>query len=238
MGNDLHVLRNVDAVFSGVTVLEKPEDLDKHVAEFDVLYLLLHTTAESSIVDIMREASAPLLGSPQIYASSDLGLFSRFSIPASSTWALVALKDHDVKLPSSIFYGPSSTSASDPKLRRWLLTHRLPTSVELTSDTFQSVMSAPQAPLVVIAAAPEAMKEKVMTRLHDVGKKWRVRTEGSGISHGREIVFAWMDAKKWGSWMKSMYGIKVDDQHDEKDDHDDLDDVPVIIADHSVCIFP
>jgi len=32
-------------------------------------------------------------------------------------------------------------------------------------------MNAPQAPLVVIAAGPEILKEKMMQRLGDVGKK-------------------------------------------------------------------
>ncbi|KAF9563365.1 protein disulfide isomerase [Agrocybe pediades] len=223
---------------AGVTVLEKLDELDKHVEESDVVYLLLHPSSDPSIVDVVRQASAPLLGSPQVYASSDPSLFSHFTIPASSPWALVALKDHDEKLPSSIFHGSSSsTSSSDPELRRWLLTHRLPTSLELTTDTFQKVMNAPQAPLVVIAAAPEAMREKVMTRLRDVGKKWRVRTDGSGLAHGREVVFAWMDASKWGSWMKSMYDIKVDSDDGKDGDDDDLDDVPVVIADHNKLIY-
>lgn len=103
----------------------------------------------------------------------------------SSPWAIVVIKDHDTQLPSSTFYHASPSS----DLRKWLLTHRLPTSLELTRDTFQSVMNAPQAPLVVIAAGPLSLKEKIMQRLRDVGKKWRVRTDGTlGVVHGREDV--------------------------------------------------
>ena len=93
-------------------------------------------------------------------------------------------------------------------------------------------MNAPQAPLVVIAAVSEGpMKEKVEERLRDVGKKWRVRTEGSGIVNGREVVWALMDKTRWGQWLKSMYGI-------QKDVVDvGFEDVKVIVADHDVRFF-
>lgn len=141
-----------------------------------------------------------------------------------------------MKLPASTFYGTEGTSASDAKLRKWLLTHRLPTSLELTRDTFQGVMNAPQAPLVVIAAGREALKGQIMERLNDVAKKWRVKTDGSGIVHGREIVFAYMDGGEWADWMKSMYGLKnAGMPKDEADaERDQLEDVQVVIADHSV----
>jgi hypothetical protein len=93
-------------------------------------------------------------------------------------------------------------------------------------------MNAPQAPLVVIAAVSEGpMKEKVEERLRDVGKKWRVRTEGSGIVNGREVVWALMDKTRWGQWLKSMYGIQKDVVEGG------FEDVKVIVADHSVSFF-
>jgi len=95
-------------------------------------------------------------------------------------------------------------------------------------------MNAPHAPLVVIAAGPEALKEKIMQRLTDVGKKWRMRTHGTGIVHGREVVFAWMDCGRWADWMKSMYGIKEKHEEAHDSDRDELEDIKVVIADHSV----
>jgi len=93
-------------------------------------------------------------------------------------------------------------------------------------------MNAPQAPLVVIAAVSEgAMKGKVEERLRDVGKKWRVRTEGSGIVNGREVVWALMDKTRWGQWLKSMYGIQKDVVEEG------FEDVRVIIADHSKLVY-
>ncbi|KAF8960247.1 thioredoxin domain-containing 5 [Flammula alnicola] len=217
---------------AGVRVLEKAEDLDGQVAKDDVVYLLLHSASDTSIIETIREASAPLLGTPQILASSDPALYTRFSV--SSPWAIVVIKDHDTQLPSSTFYHASPSS----DLRKWLLTHRLPTSLELTRDTFQSVMNAPQAPLVVIAAGPLSLKEKIMQRLRDVGKKWRVRTDGTlGVVHGREIVFAWMDGGEWAEWMKSMYGIQGAGVHEGKEGEDELEDTQVVIADHSKLIY-
>jgi hypothetical protein len=184
----------------------------------------------SCIQESVREAAVPLLGTPPIFASSSPALFTNFSIPKSAPWALVAIKDHDASIPSSTFHGKSSSSKSaDLHLRTWLLTHQLPTSLELTQDTFQRVMNAPQAPLVVIAAVGEGpLKEKVEERLRDVGKKWRVRTEGSGIVNGREVVWALMDKTRWGQWLKSMYGIQKDLVEGG------FEDVMVIVTDHSV----
>jgi len=102
-------------------------------------------------------------------------------------------------------------------------------------------MNAPQAPLVVIAAGPEILKEKIMQRLGDVGKKWRVRTNGSGLVREREVVFAWMDRGLWADWLKRMYGIKEkkddvkDGEHDE--DEKELEDLKVVIADHSKLVY-
>ncbi|KAG5719962.1 Thioredoxin domain-containing protein 5, partial [Termitomyces sp. T112] len=63
------------------------------------------------------------------------------------------------------------------------------------------------------------------------GRKWRLRTKGSGLASGREVVWTWMDAEKWKNWMKSMYGIVV------KEEDDDLDDVPVVVADHQRLVY-
>jgi thioredoxin domain-containing protein 5 len=145
----------------------------------------------------------------------------------ASTWALVALKDHDRNTPSSIFDEDTST---DETLKFWLLSHRLSTVVELTRDTFQKVMNAPQEPLVVIAAVTQQHKDKVEEHLREVGKKWRIRTSGTGMIHGREVIFTWMDMDKWADWLKTMYGItKISVT---------LEDVPVIISDHKVYIAP
>lgn len=101
--------------------------------------------------------------------------------------------------------------------------------VELTQDTFQQVMNAPQEPLVVIAAVTKENKDKVKERFREISKKWRIRTSGSGITHERDVVFTWMDAERWSDWMKSMYRISKGGEH-----HETLDEVRVVIADHKV----
>lgn len=228
--------------------LDKPDELETLVAKEDVLYLLLHLPEDSEILvsktcplyfsyllivmqKFVGEASAPLLGSPSVYASSSPELHTQFSIPHASHWSITVLKNHDTLLPSSTFYG--SPEVTQDKLKAWLLTHRLPTTLELTDSTFQSVMNAPQSPLVVIAASHKDRSDKIRDRFRELGKKWQIRTEGSGIVHGREVVFTWMDTDTWGDWLKSMYGIQSND--DDDDDDQDLEDVKVIIADHSVC---
>jgi len=212
----------------GLHKLKHVDDLDKIVNDEDVVYIFANPTSNAHATDLVRKASSALLGSPIIYESSSPSLFTRFDIPLSNPWALISLKDHDSQTPSSIFLGSSKHSE---ELNTWLLSHRLPTSLELTQDTFQTVMKAPQAPLVVIAASTPGNQDALSARLIELGRKWRSRTKGSGLVNGREIVFTWMNADRWKNWMKSMYGIKMDNQPDE------LDHVQVVIADHDQLIY-
>ena len=67
-------------------------------------------------------------------------------------------------------------------------------------------MNAPQQSLVVLSTGPLGLTDKIMECLRDIGGQWRIRTDGSGFMHGRD-VFAWMDGGEWAEWLKNMYGI-------------------------------
>jgi thioredoxin domain-containing protein 5 len=108
-------------------------------------------------------------------------------------------------------------------LEQWLFENRLPTTVELTEDTFQDVMRASHRPLVVIVAATKDSRDKISDKLKDIGKVWRVR-QGLGKTASRDVVFTWMDMDRWGSFMKSMYGISSNPGPEPS----------VVIADHGV----
>jgi thioredoxin domain-containing protein 5 len=83
-------------------------------------------------------------------------------------------------------------------------------------------MNAPHNPLVVIAATPNDVQNDVSSKLNDIAKKWRLRKSYVGR---QDVVFTWMDADQWGSWMKSMYGVKANDQP------------KVVVADHNRLIY-
>jgi thioredoxin domain-containing protein 5 len=78
-------------------------------------------------------------------------------------------------------------------------------------------------PLVLIAAVSEKNRMGVKKRLKEIGKQWRQERAGSAA---RDVVFTWMDAGKWGKWLKGTYGIA---------DAENADVPSVVIADHSVC---
>ena len=63
-------------------------------------------------------------------------------------------------------------------------------------------MNAPHKPLVVIAATSQSDKEQTAKEVTEIARKWRDRKEQA------PVVFTWMDADRWGSWLKSMYGVK------------------------------
>jgi hypothetical protein len=205
-------------------------DLDKVVHENPVAYVLLLSSSNEHIVvrapqyvpcfvltmfqtEVAKDSQL-LLGSPPIFVSSSKELFTRYDIPMTESWAVLAFKDNDPKEPTSVF----DSSASDT-LSTWLFANRLPASLELSRDVFQQVMNAPHNPLVVIAATPNDAQSDVSSKLNNIAKKWRLRKSYVGK---QDVIFTWMDADQWGSWMKSMYGVKVN--HQPK----------VVIADHSV----
>ena len=77
-------------------------------------------------------------------------------------------------------------------------------------------MNAPHKPLVVIAATTGNDKVTVAKAMTDLARQWRDAKEQASV------VFTWMDAEKWGTWLKSMYGLKAGS-------------LPrAIVADHSV----
>lgn len=169
------------------------------------------------------EASNVLFGSPALYTSSSSSFYDHFNIKPG-TAAVLALKDHDPSAPAAVYTLPKSLSTQNKQeLAEWvwmksvvlhyfgLFTHtfvqfmrnRIPSAVELDSDNFQDVMNAPHKPLVVLVATTQQDKEQVSKEVTAIARKWRDAKEQASV------VFTWMDADKWGKWLKSMYGIKA-----------------------------
>jgi hypothetical protein len=177
---------------------------------------------------------APLLGSPVVHTIVDppASLSGRFITPGSTAWTLVAFKDHDFQTPSAVYSSSLSATAlpgskEAESISQWLEYNKLPTTIELTRDTFQGIMNAPSRPLVVLTGVTSYNKAKVEAKFEEIAKQWRQKTDGSGALRGRPVIFAWMDLDKWKDWMKSMYGITKGSP--------ELDDLKVVIADHQVC---
>ncbi|KAJ7171825.1 protein disulfide isomerase [Mycena crocata] len=228
-GRKLEQLKSfVEKASASATQAIQPEEVDAYVTENPVVYLLLHPADDTDLLKTVARLAAPLLGSPLIYTSPSPTLFKRYTIPESAPWAVVALKDRNPHTAAAMYLGGATLDTATSDLPAWLLANRLPTALELTQDTFQLVMNAPHAPLVVIAGVRSDTRDKVAERFRDIALKWRVRTGGTGIFAGRAVVFTWMDGEKWESWLKSMYGLRKGAKGGE------AEDVGVIIADHQV----
>lgn len=194
---------------------------------------------------MVQQFAPRLLGSVPIVTSSSHTLFWRYSL-ANTAWALVVLKDGDADEPYAVFAPVDSTPG--PALEKFIMKHAIPSALELGSGTFQRVMTAEHKPLVVIAPYNADTFNAVQARVKEVAKKWRIRKGDKsaeahaqahlkGDKHGndehrhhahepREVVFAWMDADKWGAWLKSMYGFQLTSEAVQQQ--------RVILSDHSV----
>ncbi|KAI0666173.1 thioredoxin-domain-containing protein [Trametes maxima] len=177
-------------------------ELEAKATEHPVLYLLLHAPTDRAIYNQVIEASHILFGSPPLYTSTASTFYDHFNLKPG-TAALIALKDNEPNVPAAIYPIPRPVSTADERqaLVDWLLRHRLPTALELDSDNFQDVMAAPHKPLVVVVAAPAPDLPRAAREVGALARQWRDAREAA------PVVFAWMDADKWGKWLKGMYGV-------------------------------
>ncbi|KAI0368478.1 thioredoxin-domain-containing protein [Pilatotrama ljubarskyi] len=204
-GRKLEQLKAFADKVSGPGVQElKFGELEGRVAEHPVLYLLLHSPSDKAIFNQVIEASHVLFGSPPLFTSTSSSFYDHYNIK-TGTAAIVALKDHDPNVPAAVYTisRPVSTVEERQALVDWLLRNRLPTALELDSDNFQDVMNAPHSPLVVVVATPQRDLKQTAKEVSELARKWRDAREQA------PVVFTWMDADKWDSWLKSMYGIKA-----------------------------
>ncbi|KAI0655239.1 thioredoxin-domain-containing protein [Cubamyces menziesii] len=204
-GRKLEQLRAFAEKVSGPGVQElKFGELETRTAEYSVLYLLLHSPSDKAIFNQVVDASHVLFGSPPLLTSTSSAFYEHYNIKPG-TPAIVALKDGDPDVPAAVytFSRPLSTAQERQGLVDWLVHNRLPTALELDSDNFQDVMNAPHKPLVVIVGTPKNEMEQVAREVRTLARQWRDARETV------PVVFTWMDADKWGSWLKSMYGVKA-----------------------------
>jgi len=156
--------------------------------------------------------------------SSSDKLASQLRVGTTSLPVLLAFKDGDAEHPAGQWQLEASHKVDEIKL--WLLRNRLPSALQLDSDTFQPVMNPKHisAPLVVIAVVSEKNQQNVVSVMKSIGKQWR---EGEKVGQ-REVVYTWMDGERWSKWLKSMYGIA----------NAGTTEVPsVIIADHANLVY-
>jgi hypothetical protein len=154
------------------------------------------------MLNTLTIASQMLLGSAPVYTSTSPALFERFGA-SPSTPVILSLKDNDGTVAAQF---PLTSTTTSESLQSWLIRERLPTSLELSADTFKSVMEAPHEPLVVLVAIPPSgqVHDDAVRQLRETAKTWR----NARTSTRRGVVFAWMDGNRWSSWLNNMYGFK------------------------------
>ncbi|KZT62214.1 thioredoxin-domain-containing protein [Calocera cornea HHB12733] len=191
--------RAISAAASEVGQLE----VEALIGKEPVFFLYMHTflTDPGEIVEI-ENAAKVLLGSPPLYKSQDPDVFNLLGVDPSQGASLVAVKDHEPRAASSLSLAAPQTRGS---IMSWLLSEKLPTLAELSTQNFDEVMRNPSKPIVVLGAldGDSAQEQSVLL---STAKAWR----DSGMKVlNRPVVFVWMDSTKWAKWLKSMYGVKA-----------------------------
>lgn len=163
---------------------------------------------------LAQDASKHLIAGPPFYVSSSPDLFELFSLPPAPT--ILVFKDHSLS-PSSSFALPASTLTSRTRtdlILEWLRTAKLALVTELTGESYADIMStAGNPPLVgVVVLSPKRLGEGLAQAVLDVqklAKGWEARVKKEGQHDTRAVIWSWVDGDKWGSWAKSLYGVKA-----------------------------
>ncbi|KAG9019431.1 hypothetical protein FS842_007850 [Serendipita sp. 407] len=181
-------------------------------------------------MDVISKAAQPLLGNPPIFGSTSKQLYSQYEIASTtSVPVLLAIKAHspDHYAAKLELAGTIAANENADLLENWLQRNRFPLLGKLGMDNFYSVMKNPTKPFVVLAAidpGPSAESESEeqatatnldrlsanaksqLRKFESIARAWADGRETK--DKARETVFVWMDGRKWGKWLKNMYGIE------------------------------
>ncbi|SPO31738.1 probable Pig2 - related to protein disulfide isomerase [Ustilago trichophora] len=191
----------------------------------------IHAVEAASQVLFGRQSPIFISSEPTLlerYASS-LAQDRAVSVPAKS--GLLVFKDHSVAQPVSVF-NPSNLRTSDTagqaiyteqaqsQLARFLSREQYALVTELTAANFEEIIRNAEDALVVLAALSDtnhrsqkattpaegiALKEGEISALKSTALEWRSK---KATASNRQVIFAWIDADRWKSPLKKLYGIE------------------------------
>lgn len=160
--------------------------------------------------------------------SSSLTQDKQVSVPAKS--ALLVFKEHSTTQPVAVF-NPTTlrtsnsagealyTEEAKSKISAFLSREQYPLVTELTAANFEEVVRNSQDALVLLAALSDtnhgsqlastpaegiALKDSEIAALRSTALSWR---SNKAATLQRQILFAWIDADRWKSPLKKLYGI-------------------------------
>ncbi|TKY87022.1 hypothetical protein EX895_003699 [Sporisorium graminicola] len=176
-------------------------------------------------------------GRSPIFVSSEPALLDRYasalaqdrsvSVPATS--GLLVFKDHSIVQPVSVLH-PSTLRDSASKqavyseqavtqIANFLSREQYSLVTELTAANFEEIVRNKEDALVVLAALSDtfhgarpagtpaegiALKEVEIDALRSIALEWRLKKASNSA---RQVIFAWIDADRWKSPLKKLYGI-------------------------------
>lgn len=215
-----------------VQVLPPSHSVTDLVKEHEVIFLFLHIAPDQDALKLVQTAGNTALASPpiHIYTSISPELRSKYGAdtPGPTLIALKAVKGASgVSEYISTATFPIVRGISHGEIHAFLGRNAIPLITELTSDNFQTIMTArafdPKPLVVILASKPEGKTEA--RQMLSAGEEYWRREQKEKPTPARDVLWTYMDGDKWGSWLKSMYGIKSSKMP------------AYVVADHSKLIF-
>ncbi|KAG8834138.1 hypothetical protein FRC17_009477 [Serendipita sp. 399] len=236
------------------------KEFNSRLKEEEVVFLLLHGGKDNKVLDVVSKASQSLLGNPPILGSTSKELYYQYDLASiSSVPVLLAIKSHspDQYAAKLDLAGLITADGNADRLESWLQRNRFPLISKLGMDNFYSVMKNPTKPFVVLAAIdpgpstePEnddqsssstmnlerlsANAKSQLRRFESIARTWAEMGETKDKT--RETVFVWMDGRRWGKWLKNMYGI-ADVSKVKNADGTVGGDAGLVVVDHGSLLY-
>ncbi|KAI8804173.1 thioredoxin-like protein [Cladochytrium replicatum] len=105
------------------------------------------------------------------------------------------------------------TPESRQAANKWILRHRFPLTFEVSSDNGDEIMSGER--VVVLGIVDEKGVDRMRSVLSEAARKWiefnnpmhTGGAQGSLQLESNEVLFGWIRADLWGTFLSSTYGI-------------------------------
>lgn len=139
-----------------------------------------------------------------VYTSSDPKFYSNLSIAnPPPTSVLLSFSSHDPKPITSI-----AIPAEGDKLERFVNNNKQPTVLDLTEDSYTSIMKNDARALAVIGAVRSGAEGAVdRATLLKTARAWK----RGGRPFDQPVWFVTVDAGVWEKWLAKMVGILPED---------------------------
>jgi len=189
---------------SSITAIEK-EHIEKIVSNNENVFVYYYDKENPNINELkyyLNAARAHSNSGAKFLVTSDKEMldFLKLNSKDTKTSQLVLLQDHNSKM---IKYSKGLNNESD--LNKWIARNKYSLFTEISSQNSEEIMENND--LVVIGFLNSDLINSWTPKFKEAARKWR----SSSLSEKHNIIFTWIDGKKWTKYISKVYHLELTD---------------------------